>query len=197
MFDQVLWFAARGAGAVSLMMFTAATCLGLVTVTRFQRPAWPRFFNYEMHRRVSLLSIAFLAVHVLSAVFDPFTSLGLGAALVPLASTYRPVPVALGVIALYLFVALIATSLLRRHIGQRAWRAIHWTSYAMWPLALLHGITSGTDAFAPWMLAIDGLCAGAVAGCLAWRVLAERSHPARPAPPARATMAPAAKRGGG
>ena len=107
-----LWFATRGAGAVSLLMFTAATCLGLVTVTRFQATGWPRFFNYEMHRRVSLLAIVFLAVHVLAAVFDPFTSLGIGAALVLLASTYRPIPVALGVIALYLFVALIATSLL-------------------------------------------------------------------------------------
>ena len=73
MFDQVLWFATRGAGAVSLLMFTASTSLGLVTVARFQAAGWPRFFNYEMHRRVSLLSIVFLAVHVLTAVLDPFT----------------------------------------------------------------------------------------------------------------------------
>ena len=52
---------------------------------------------------------------------------------------------ALGVIALYLFIALIATSLLRKHVGQKTWRAIHWASYAMWPLAVLHGITAGTD----------------------------------------------------
>ena len=145
MFDQVLWFATRGAGAVSLMMLTASVCFGMVVVTRFQHAEWPRFFNYEMHRRISLLSIVFLAVHILAAVFDPFTSLGLGAALVPLASTYRPIPVALGVVALYLFVALIATSLLRKHIGQKTWRAVHWASYAMWPLAVLHGLTAGTD----------------------------------------------------
>ena len=172
MLDQVLWFATRGAGAVSLLMLTASVVFGLVTVTRFQRAdAWPRFFNYEMHRRVSLLSIAFLVVHVAAAVFDPFTSLGLGAALVPLASSYRPVPVALGVIALYLFVALIASSLLRKHIGQRTWRAIHWASYAMWPLALAHGITAGTDALALWMLGIDALCVTAVALAFAWRIL--------------------------
>jgi len=76
MFDQVLWFATRGAGAVALLMFTASTALGLVTVARFQAAGWPRFFNYEMHRRVSLLSVAFLATHVLAAVFDPFTKLG-------------------------------------------------------------------------------------------------------------------------
>ena len=171
MLDQVLWFAARGAGAGALLMLTASACLGLVTITRFEAAGWPRFFNYELHRRVSLLSIAFLATHILAAVFDPFTSLGLGAALIPLASTYRPVPVALGVIAVYLFVALIASSLLRKHIGRRTWRAIHWTSYAMWPMALLHGITAGTDAFTPWMLAIDLVCVAAVALSLAWRIL--------------------------
>jgi len=170
MFDQVLWFATRGAGAVSLLMFTASAALGLVTVARFQAAGWPRFFNYEMHRRVSLLSIVFLAVHVLTAVFDPFTKLGLGAALVPFASSYRPVQVALGVVALYLFVALIVTSLLRKHIGQRTWRAVHWASYAMWPMALLHGITAGSDASAPWMLAVDLISIAVITAALGWRV---------------------------
>ena len=178
MFDQVLWFTTRGAGAVSLLMFTASTALGLVTVARFQAAGWPRFFNYEMHRRVSLLSIVFLTVHVLTAVFDPFTKLGLGAALVPFASSYRPFQVALGVIALYLFVALIATSLLRRHISQRTWRAVHWASYAMWPLALLHGITAGSDAFAPWMLAVDLVSMVVIGAALAWRIAV--GNPNRP-----------------
>jgi sulfoxide reductase heme-binding subunit YedZ len=178
MFDQVLWFTTRGAGAVSLLMFTASTALGLVTVARFQAAGWPRFFNYEMHRRVSLLSIVFLAVHVLAAVFDPFTKLGLGAALVPFASSYRPFQVALGVIALYLFVALIVTSLLRRHIGQRTWRAVHWSSYAMWPLALLHGITAGSDSFAPWMLAVDLVSMVVIGAALAWRIAV--GNPNRP-----------------
>jgi len=170
MFDQVLWFTTRGAGAVSLLMFTASAALGLVTVARFQAAGWPRFFNYEMHRRVSLLSIVFLAVHVLTAVFDPFTKLGLGAALVPVASSYRPVQVALGVVALYLFVALIVTSLLRKHIGQRTWRVVHWASYAMWPMALLHGITAGSDASAPWMLAVDLISIAVITAALGWRI---------------------------
>jgi predicted ferric reductase len=180
-FDQVLWFATRGAGIVSLLMLTASATLGLVTVTRFQAAGWPRFLNYELHRRVSLLSVAFLATHVLAAIFDPFTKLGLAAAIVPLASSYRPLPVALGVVAVYLFVALIATSLLRRHIPQPAWRAVHWASYLMWPLALAHGITAGSDASAPWMLLIDVACIAIAAGALAWRWLD------------RATITPAAR----
>jgi sulfoxide reductase heme-binding subunit YedZ len=87
------------------------------------------------------------------------------------------------VIALDLFVALIATSLLRKRVGQRAWRAIHWTSHAMWPLALLHGITAGTDALAAWMLGIDALCVVAVAACLAWRILPRATISATPGAP--------------
>ncbi len=169
MSEQILWFATRGAGAVSLLLLTASVALGMVTVTRFQSAGWPRFFNYELHRRISLLSIVFLVTHIAAAVFDPYTHLGLAAALVPLASTYRPVPVALGVLSSYLFVALIATSQLRKRVGQKAWRAIHWSSYAMWPLALFHSITSGTDALAPWMLGIDAACFAVVAACLIWR----------------------------
>lgn len=169
MSDQILWFAARGAGIVSLLMLTASAAFGLVTVTRFQAAGWPRFFNYEMHRRISLLSTTFLATHVLAAILDPYLKLGLTAALVPFASSWKPVPVALGVVSLYLVVALIATSLLRRHLGQRAWRLVHWTSYAMWPLAFAHSVTAGTDAMAPWMLVVEAACLAVVSGAAAWR----------------------------
>jgi sulfoxide reductase heme-binding subunit YedZ len=167
--DQILWFAARGAGIVSLIMLTASAVFGLVTVTRFQAAGWPRFFNYEMHRRISLLSVVFLATHILAAVFDPYLKLGLAAALVPFAASWRPLPLAFGVVSLYLVVALIATSLLRRHLSLRVWRLVHWTSYAMWPLALAHTLTAGSDASAPWMLAVEVACLLAVAGAVAWR----------------------------
>jgi len=170
MSDQILWFATRGAGTVSTIMLTASVCLGLVTVGRFQAAGWPRFFNMELHRRVSLLAVVFLVVHVLTAILDPFTKLGIAAALVPLASTYRPVPVALGVVSMYLFIAVIVTSLLRQRVGQRAWRLIHWSSYLMWPTAILHGVFAGTDAFSVWMLVVDAVCLGAVAMSLAWRI---------------------------
>ena len=168
MSDQILWFAARGAGIVSLLILTASAAFGLITVTRFQAAGWSRFFNYEMHRRISLLSTAFLATHIGAAILDPYLKLGL-TALLPLGSSWKPVPMALGVIALYLVVALIATSLLRRHLGQRAWKMVHWTSYLMWPLALAHTVTAGTDALTPWMLAVEAVCLAIVAGAAAWR----------------------------
>ncbi|HET7028922.1 MAG TPA: ferric reductase-like transmembrane domain-containing protein [Candidatus Limnocylindrales bacterium] len=162
MSTQILWFATRGAGVVSLVMFSAVACLGLLSVARAQSARWPRFLTVELHRTLALMSVAFLAIHILTAVLDPFTHLGIAAALVPLASAYRPLPVAFGVVSVYLVAAVVVTSLLRDRIGHRVWRAIHWSSYASWPLAVEHTLTAGSDAFAAWMLAITAVCVVAV-----------------------------------
>jgi methionine sulfoxide reductase heme-binding subunit len=169
MFDQVLWFAARGAGIVSLLLSTAVVSLGLLTAVRFERPGWPRFLTVELHRSIALVSVVFVAIHVVTAVLDPFTSLGFLAAVVPLVSSYRPVDVAFGIISVYLMLAVLLTSLIRDRLSQRMWRAIHWLAYGAWPLAVLHSITAGSDAFAPWMLAIVAGCVGTVLVVLAWR----------------------------
>ena len=175
MFDQVLWFAARGAGIVSLLLSTVVVCLGFATVVRWQADGWPRFLTIELHRSMALLSIVFVALHVVTAILDPFNSLGVLAAFVPLASSYRPLAVAAGVISVDLLIAVIITSLLRERIGHRAWRAVHWLAYAAWPLAVVHSLFAGTDAFAPWMLAILGACCLAVAAAFAWRLSVDRS----------------------
>lgn len=176
MSDQILWFAARGAGVVALLLFTATTVLGILTTTRWGAAGWPRFLTAELHRNLSLLSLAFLAVHIVTAIADPFTSLGIAAAIVPFASSYRPVWVAIGVVALDLLLALIVTSLLRPRIGQGLWRAVHWTAYAAWPLALAHGLGAGTDAFSTWLLAVQAGCILAVALAIGWRLWAGGSN---------------------
>lgn len=176
MTDQILWFATRGAGIVSLLLFTAVVCLGVLTVVRWQSPSWPRFLTVGVHRNLALLSLVFLAVHIVTAVADPFTALGPIAALVPFASSYRPLWVGLGVIAVDLLIAIVVTSLLRSLFGQRAWRTVHWLAYGAWPLALLHGLGAGSDAFAQWMLVLDGLCVAAVGGAVIWRLADGRAN---------------------
>jgi sulfoxide reductase heme-binding subunit YedZ len=176
MSDQILWLAARGAGIVSLLLFTSVVCLGVLTVVRWQSPSWPRFLSVGLHRNLALLSVVFLALHIVSAVIDPYTSLGFIAAAIPFASSYRPLWVGLGVIAFDLLLALVVSSLLRARLGQRAWRAIHWLAYAAWPLALAHGFGAGSDGSAAWMIAIQVACVAAVGGAVAWRVIAGRSN---------------------
>jgi len=174
MSTQILWFATRGSGVVSMLLFSAVVVLGIVTTMRWGSSGWPRFLTAEVHRTISLLSVVFVVIHILTAILDPFTHLGLWAALVPLASAYRPVWVALGVISVYFGLAVLVTSLIRERIGLRLWRAIHWLAYACWPLALLHSIGSGSDATATWMLGVDALCVVPVAVAVAWRLVSAR-----------------------
>ena len=192
MTTQILWFATRGAGIVSLILFSVVACLGLLAVARTQSARWPRFLTVELHRNLALLSVAFLAIHILSAVLDPFTNLGIGAALVPLASSYRPLPVAFGVVSVDLVAAVVVTSLLRGRIGHRAWRAVHWASYAAWPLAVEHTLTAGSDSFAPWMLVVQAACVFAVSAALVWRVTSGGTNRSRLARVTRGTADPIA-----
>jgi sulfoxide reductase heme-binding subunit YedZ len=189
--DQLLWFASRGSGVVSLILLTAVTVLGLISVVRWQRPSWPRFMTADLHSNLALLSVVFVGVHVTAAILDPFAKLGITAATIPFASSYRPLWVGLGVISVYMFVAMIITSLLRERIGQRTWRAVHWLAYAGWPLAVAHSAGSGSDAFALWMLAIEIACVAAVAVALAIRITAGRGNRERLAGVAASGASPA------
>jgi predicted ferric reductase len=188
--DQILWFATRGAGIVSLLLFTAVACLGILTVLRWQSASWPRFLTVEFHRNLALLSVGFLAIHIVTAIVDPFTSLGVLAAAIPFASGYRPLWVGLGTVALDLLIALVVTSLLRARIGQRAWRAVHWLAYGSWPLAVVHGIGTGTDTAAWWMRAIDVACIAVIALAVTWRLAAGRSDRSRLSDVVRADIRP-------
>ena len=143
--DRSLWYLSRGTGAVSLVLLTAALVLGIVDVRRWSSPAVPRFAVDGLHRTVSLLVLLTLAIHVVTSVLDPFAPIRLVDAIVPFGSGYRPLWLGLGALAFDLLVALVVTSLMPRRIGHRGWRAVHWAAYACWPLALVHGLGTGSD----------------------------------------------------
>ena len=174
MYDQLLWYTTRGAGAVSLVLLSAVVVLGLLARLRFETRGWPRFLSAAVHGDLALMTLVFLLLHIVTAVVDPFTHLGLVAAVVPFGSYYRTFWLGLGTIAFELLLAIVATSLLRRHIGARTWRAIHWLAYASWPVAVVHGIGTGTDSTSLWMIALDVVCVAAVAGRA--RLACLRSH---------------------
>ncbi len=169
MSDTILWYATRGAGVVTLILLSAVAVLGIVSSMRWQTAAWPRFLTTGFHRNLALTTLAFLTLHVVAAVVDPFTALGWNAALIPFSSSYRRFWLGLGVVAIYLLLAIAATSLMRPIFGYQAWRAVHWLAYAMWPVAVIHGIGAGTDTRFLWMWAIEAVCIGGVAAAAAWR----------------------------
>lgn len=189
--EQALWFTARAAGIVSLLLLTAVIVLGQLARLRVESAAWPRFLSADFHRNLSLLALVFLAIHIVTAVVDPYTALGLTPVLVPFGSGYRRFWLGLGTVALELMVAVIITSLLRLRLGARLWRAIHWLSYAVWPVAVLHGFGTGTDAFSPWLLAITIACVAAVGITTIWRI---RAAPRDPLVRARRFAGPALTR---
>jgi hypothetical protein len=169
---SVLWYVSRGTGAVTLVLLTASVVLGILE-TRAWRPLGASLFAVaSLHRTLSLLAVALVALHVTTTLLDPFPHIAVLTAVVPFVTPYRSLWVGLGTIASDLLLALVLTSLVRRRLGYRAWRGVHWLAYACWPVALLHGFGTGSDAKTSWMLALAALCTGAVLLAVAARVAA-------------------------
>ena len=175
--NSLLWYTTRGAGAVTLILLSAVVVLGLLSTLRVQSPSWPRFVTTGLHRNLALMTLVFLALHIVTAVVDPFTNLGWGAALIPFSSYYRTFWLGLGVISFELLLAIVLTSLVRGFIGHTAWRAIHWLTYAAWPVGVLHGVGTGTDTWWAWMLAITAGCVAAVGTAIVLRLTSGSRDP--------------------
>lgn len=177
--DEALWYLMRGTGVVSLLLLTAVMALGIATRGRVHLGTLPRFATRLLHRNLSLMALAFVSVHVVSAVVDPYVSIGLVDAVLPFTAASEPLMAGLGALALDLLVAVIVTSVWRRHVGARTWRAIHLGAYAMWPLAFIHAAGIGSDASTPWARALGVLAAAVIGGSLTWRLLPPERPPAR------------------
>lgn len=164
------WYLTRSSGAVALILLTLALVLGVVDLRRWSTETWPRFVVDSLHRNVSLLALAFLCLHILTAALDTFAPISLINAVIPFTGSYRPFWLGLGALAFDLMLAVIITSLLRRRLGHTIWRATHWLAYASWPIALLHGLGTGSDVKSTWLLALGVGCLVAVIGAVLIRV---------------------------
>jgi methionine sulfoxide reductase heme-binding subunit len=163
------WYVVRGTGLVALVLLSLAVSLGVVGVRHWRSPRWPGFVTAGLHRSVALLAVCFLAVHITTAVLDQWIGLGWVDVLVPFRSPYRPLWVGLGTVAFDVGVAVVATSLLRRHLSHRLWRTVHWGAWVLWPLAVVHALGAGSDTRAGWGLAVLLSCVGLVGAAAAWR----------------------------
>lgn len=182
--STALWYASRATGVVALVLLTVVMLLGVMVTRKRSVPGLPRFGTTNLHRNLSLLAVLFVAVHVITAIADPFVTIGIAASVIPFTSPYETLWVGLGAVSLDLLAALIVTSLLRARIGRRTWRLVHWLSYAAWPVALLHSIWSSKDFQHGWLLWLGIGCAAAVVLAAAWRVALTLTQPRRAARPA-------------
>lgn len=166
-----LWYANRAGGTLTLILLTATVVLGVVSGGRAAPRRIGRFEVGLLHRNLSLLTLAFLVVHVVTAVLDPFVHLGWAVSVVPFGAPYRPLWLGLGTAALDLLLAVLVTSALRHRLGVRRWKAVHWLAYAAWPLALFHGAGTGTDTRLPLQLWLYAACLASVVAAVWWRLL--------------------------
>ncbi len=183
--SHILWYLTRGTGVVALVLLTITVALGIANQMRLQSARVPRFVIDSVHRSASLLAVSFVLVHIATTVLDNYVSISLINAVLPFSGTYKPFWLGLGAISFDLLIAVALTSMLRRHIGHRAWRATHWLAYLSWPVALVHGIGIGSDRHAHWMLALTAACVLIVLAAVVARISQGSSPPAPQPRPGR------------
>jgi sulfoxide reductase heme-binding subunit YedZ len=179
--STLLWYSTRATGIVALVLLTGTVMLGIVGTARAASARWPRIVTSGLHRNLALTSMALVGVHVITTVLDPFAAISLAAAFIPFSSPYRPLWLSLGAVALDLLLAVLVTSLLRDRLNHGVWRAVHLLVYVSWPIALWHGLGTGTDTKLVWVLAINVACVAAVGWAIWWRLSLTRSPAIRAA----------------
>lgn len=165
------WYVARASGLVAWALLAASVIWGLLMTSKVIRRLARSSWLLDLHRWLGGLALVFTGVHVLAILGDSYVHFGLASVLVPLAAHWHPVMVGYGIASLYLLVAIEVTSLLRRRINRRAWRAVHFLSFPLFASSILHGLTAGTDSRAPMVIITVALVALAVAALTVVRVM--------------------------
>ncbi len=181
--QTVTWNVARTGGFTAYILLTLAVAVGLALTMQLQSPSyWPRLINSELHNFLTLLSVVFVGVHILAVWIDPFTRFGWNEVFIPFVSHYRATWMALGILALYLGIAIGISTWLRPLIGYAWWRRLHVLTLGVYGLVTVHGIATGSDTQTWWGLVIYGGSIALIGGLLCWRLLVPvndrgRAHP--------------------
>jgi len=175
--DPTFWLLARASGLAAYVLITSSVLAGLVVKSRPFGRALKASSVTDVHRFLALLGLGMLVLHGVSLTLDGTLHLSPAALVVPGASPYRPLPVALGVLACELAALIVVSFSFRRRIGMRNWRRLHWATYLVFLAATVHGLASGTDSTRPWAIALYLGAVGAVTFAASWRAL---TRPIRP-----------------
>jgi sulfoxide reductase heme-binding subunit YedZ len=165
------WYMSRATGIVALVLLTGVFVLGIAVRGKNTLPGLPKFASTDLHRNFSLLAVAFVAVHVLTAVLDGYVHIPLLTAVIPFTSGYERLWLGIGAVGFDLMLAMIVTSLLRGRLNRRLWRAIHLTAYLCWPIALAHSVFAGKDLRQFPMILVLIASVVLIIAAVAWRVV--------------------------
>jgi len=167
--SPAIWYAARASGVAAYVVLSLVVSLGLTLGGKAQTRRWPRFSVEDVHRFGGLLVGSLIGIHVLTIAADSFLPFSLTQLLVPFTSKYRPLWTGLGIAAAELLLALAITNHYRRRLPYAFWRKAHYLNFAVWTLASVHGLMSGTDRGAAWLAIVYGISVAAVVMLLLWR----------------------------
>jgi methionine sulfoxide reductase heme-binding subunit len=167
--NPAVWYAARASGVAAYVVLSLVVAVGLGLGGKAQSRRWPRFSVEDIHRFGGLLVGSLIGIHVLAIAADSFLPFSLTQLLVPFTSTYRPIWTGLGIAAAELLLALAITNHYRRRMPHRYWRLAHYLNFAVWTLASIHGLMSGTDRGSTWLGLLYGVSVATVAMLLLWR----------------------------
>jgi len=169
--ELVLWEFIRAFGVLAYLLLSAAVVMGMGVKSRLLEPLLKRPWAYELHQTLSLGALITVVVHAVLTLGNSHVPFGVADVLIPFLSGWRPLAVALGIAAMYLVALVVVSTAMKARVGQRAWRAMHYSSFLAWAFALLHGVAAGSDSGLMWVRLIYLLSAAVVAFVLTYRIL--------------------------
>jgi len=178
---KAYWYLSRTSAVVAYALLWASMAFG-ITITNKMARVWPGGPTaYDVHEYTSLLGLGFALFHALVLVADPYIHYTLDQVLIPFDSTnYRQIWVGLGQVGLYLLALVTFSFYVRKLIGHKAWRWLHYVSFPVFALAAVHAITSGSDSTNPLIGAMYWVTLGGLVLLTGHRLVFSRSlAPAR------------------
>jgi predicted ferric reductase len=140
------WYMARAGGMMAYLLMWFSVAWGLLLSTKVAMKRVPPTLAYGIHEFASILTVIFAVIHAAVLLGDEYIGFNIFHLTIPFIAPYEPLWTGLGIIALYLTMAITASFYVRKQIGQKTWRALHYFTFAAYLLALVHGITAGSDS---------------------------------------------------
>lgn len=176
--DPTFWILGRATGLTAYVLLSLSVVAGLMVKSRPLPRAVHQPSAIDLHRFLALLALGAVAVHGLALTLDRTLPISLQSLVVPGSAPYRPIWTATGVVAAELMLLVYASFSIRRFIGVRNWRRLHWLTYLIFAGATVHGLATGTDSSKHWTVLLYTATVGGVVAATSWRALALRPRPA-------------------
>jgi DMSO/TMAO reductase YedYZ heme-binding membrane subunit len=180
--DPTFWILARSSGLTAYVLLTTSVLAGLVLKSRPFGRALKAATVTDIHRVLALLGLTAIALHGVTLVLDSTVHISPKALVVPGLVPYRPLWTSIGVLTAEVMLLVYASFSVRKWIGAKTWRRLHWVTYGVFAGATVHGLASGTDSGRGWVVALYLSAIGSVIVATAWRALAPSQAEARRRP---------------